>query len=495
MHLRMNEATRTLASILFLLALSTSYTAVFSQTMSVSSPISIPSAYGNYHPQITMTNDAVPAVIWTSSTLKNLYFAKHDGGSDFNTPIQLNPPGFLVQSYTWSGPDLAKWQDNLYVVFKAIGYSTGHIYVVKSTDSGETFGDTVRVDDLADGFPQYPDIAVFNDTIFVTFMDHDAAGLNPQYVVTRSVDGGVTFASNVDAGTLLGDEACDCCQPEIIVNDKYVIVYFRNNASNIRDTKAVISFDRGATFSNIISVDDHLWNTFSCPSTGPDALFSALDTVISGYKSEVLGEAKIFLNEYDLAADSTLRTIELSIGTGSSPNYPQLSYSNGNLGAVWEGQDGDPEVFFNWSSTGVQGLSPANTINVTNAPGAQTKPDICYGNGEFHVVWAEGGSSGIKYVTISEALSVNLQEDLPAINILPNPVISDLRLRIESGAAELLTAAIFDSKGAHVCTWAIPKSTNAQINFDKDLSALKSGLYFLNITDGNGSTSQKFIKL
>lgn len=490
----MKKAIRTLSSTLFLLSFCASYMPALSQTMSVSTPISIPSAYGNYHPQISMTNDAVPAVIWTSSMLKNLYFAKHDGVSNFNTPIQLNPSGFLVQSYTWSGPDLAAWNDNMYVVFKANGYSMGHIYLVKSTDNGDSFGDTVRVDNLANGFPQYPDIAVFNDTVFVTFMDHDAAGLNPQYVVARSVDGGLTFEPNVDAGALLGDEACDCCQPEIIVNNKYVMVYFRNNASNIRDIKAVISMDRGATFSNVISVDDHLWNTFSCPSTGPDAIFTGLDTAISVYKSEVLGEAKVYLNEYNLATDSALHSIELSTGTGNNPNYPQVSYDNGNLGVVWEANSGDPEVFFNWSSNGALGLDSANTINVTNASGAQTKPDICHGNGKFHVVWAEGGSSGIKYVTISEALSINLEEAYPTINIFPNPVVGYLRLGLESAIKEPLTAVIFDSRGAVIDTWIIPKSAKSLGYFDKDLSELQSGLYFLNITDGTVSISQKFIK-
>ena len=117
----------------------------------------------------------------------------------------------------------------------------------------------MRVDNLSSGFGQYPDIAVLNDTVWVTFMDHDASGLNPQYVVAKSVDGGLTFSSEVVAGEIYGDEACDCCQPELIVNEDYVIVYFRNNDNNIRDIKGVISYDRGDVFTDFFSVDDHLW--------------------------------------------------------------------------------------------------------------------------------------------------------------------------------------------------------------------------------------------
>ena len=43
-------------------------------------------------------------------------------------------------------------------------------------DNGMSFGDTVRVDSLSTGYANYPDVAVSNDTVFVTFMDHDAGG-------------------------------------------------------------------------------------------------------------------------------------------------------------------------------------------------------------------------------------------------------------------------------------------------------------------------------
>jgi len=155
---------------------------VQAQSFNVSPPTSLPSAYGNYHPQVEMTNDNRAVVLWTSTTLKNVYFAKHNGVDDFATPIQINPAGFTVQSYNWSGPDMAMWDDDIYIVFKAAGYMSGHVYLVKSTDNGDTFGDTVRIDNLAAGFPQYPDVAVYNDTVFVTYMDHDASGLDPQYV-------------------------------------------------------------------------------------------------------------------------------------------------------------------------------------------------------------------------------------------------------------------------------------------------------------------------
>src|SRR5690606_33611640 len=96
-------------------------------------------------------------------------------------------------------------------------------------------------------------------------------GTNPQYVLTRSFDGGLTFDTPVDASALLGNEACDCCQPEIVVDANKVMIFFRNNVSNTREIKSVISYDRGATFTDWISVDDHNLVLASCPSSGADA--------------------------------------------------------------------------------------------------------------------------------------------------------------------------------------------------------------------------------
>jgi len=478
--------------LLSILALTAIASIATSQTFNISDEIALPSAYGNYHPQIEITNDALPGILWSSTSLDNIYFAKHNGVDDFDTPVQVNPSGTNTQVYNWSGPDLASWGDNLYITYKAAGYMTGPIYLVKSTDNGISFGDTVRVDNLTTGFANYPDVAVYNDTVFVTFMDHDAAGLDPQYVVARSTDGGATFGPAVDAGILLGDEACDCCQPEIVANDKYVIMYFRNNASNIRDVKAVVSYDRGATFSNVISVDDHLWSIMSCPSTGPDARIQG-DTMISVYKSEVAGDAKVYLNEYDLALDSSMNTVELSKGSIGNANYPQVAYSGMNMGAVWESLDNSTDVFFNWSTTGSTGFDSLNIMNVTAASGVQSKPDIIYGNGVYHVIWAEGGAGGVKYVQIGEGVNVpeNILEN--AIQLYPNPVENILNIQLEVPTAGLASVNVLDLQGKLVSSRQIMASENVNL-MKYDLSTLTSGTYFVEVQFGGYSWTKELIK-
>ena len=433
--------------------------------------------FGNYHPQIEIANDNAPLILWTNQIEKSILITKPNGVG-FSVPLQLNPSGLQVQSYNWSGADLATWEDNVYVVFRSHGYETGHIYLVKSTDNGETFGDTVRVDHLSTGFGQYPDVAVYNDTVYVTFMDHDAGGSNPQYVLARSVDGGATFEAEVVAGAIIGDEACDCCQPEIVVNDRYVVVSLRNNENNIRDIKAVISYDRGASFSSWFSVDDHQWYINSCPSTGPDSRVTEDRRILTTYRSYVNNVPQVFLNEYHLDLGLSISMNLISSSQTPNSNYPQLAYSNGNLGMVWEGLGQGSDVFFLGSNSGVMGIDTSSIMNLTGM-GTQTKPDIAFDGSKYHVVYAN--TQQLDYLTLEEPTGLIDYNNPGGIQFSPNPTTGSVTAEGFEGLIY-----IYNGMGSLIHT-----SSTSTIDF----SPFPKGIYFIKATDllGNAST-HKLIK-
>jgi hypothetical protein len=406
----------------------------YAQTYTASAPVSLGSGFGYNHPQIEIANDGNPLVLWTDYANLNINLARHNGTGGFNTPVQLNPPGLEVQSYNWSGPDLSIDGNNVYVVFSSNGYEAAHIYVVKSTDNGLTFGDTVRVDNLTAGFGQFPDIVALNDTLWVTFMRHDAGGLNPRYVVCRSTDGGASFSNDVAAGEILVGEACSCCQPEIIANEDRVILFFRNNASNIREIKGVISTDRGESFTEWISVDDHNFYLNGCPSTGPDARFLTRDTCIAIYRTIVNSSVRIYAHEYDLGANSSIGEVQItpSGATSFSLNYPQIATSNGLIGAVWESSGNGTDVFFNASSSGIGGLNPANAINISDLAGTQFRADIAISNGLFHMIYSDMPDADIKYVQITSLAGIPDDEQRMSISAYPNPATDVLNVSIRS---------------------------------------------------------------
>jgi hypothetical protein len=457
------------------------------QDFLTTTPIKVAGGSGNHHPQVELIEAGRVGVTWTSNGSKNVYFAKHNGLDGFDSPVQLNPDGMDVQSYDWSGPDFAVEGDNVYVVFRSYGYETGHIYIVKSTDKGETFGDTVRVDYLDAGFGQYPDLAVFNDTVYVTFMNHDDGGANPSYDVVRSVDGGLTFEEEVTAASIIEGESCDCCQPEIIVNEEKLVLFFRNNDENIRDIKGVISTDRGASFTDWISVDDHNWYIEACPSTGPDAHFISDSKVVASYKSEVAGEGKVFLNVYDLEADVSTDLVEIygTSGTAGSLNYPQVCYDDEVIGVVWEdGATGSSiDVFFNQSSATSIDFNPDNAINLTALAAVQSKPDITLENGVYHVVYADATDFSVYYIQIAQANSI--QES--ALEFEVSQTTDQITVKYDG--LESVQITITDLHGRIITETRMNSQT---LNFETN--SWDSGVYFITLISGESRSVKKIVK-
>jgi hypothetical protein len=456
------------------------------QDFVATSPVTVAAGYGNYHPQAEILGDGEIGVIWTNSSTNSLYFSKRTGADTFGTPIQLNPAGLEVQDYNWSGADLCAWGNNVYVAFRSLGYETGHIYLVKSTDNGLSFGDTVRIDSLDGYYTQYPDVAVYNDTVFVAHMRHGFTVMDPQYYVSRSVDGGMTFETEVDVTGWLGLEACDCCQPEIIVDAERVIVYYRENDLDTRDIKAVVSHDRGATFTEYLNIDDHNWTIAACPSTGPDARFYSDDIALSVYRTTVSGTTKVFLEEFNVETGTSVSTTDIymdgALNTGI--NYPQLAVSGNLVGLVWEGLGSSTDVFFNGSATGAAGISAANAINVTDETGSQSKPDLVYANGAFHVFYSELSGAEVRYRRIT-ALNTTAEQPGVQLALFPNPVTGEV---IISGYEGEITLTIYATDGTVISQQMLAGSTKA------DLSHLAPGVYFFSLAFEDHSEVHRVIK-
>jgi hypothetical protein len=463
---------------------------LFGQDFQATSPVTVASGYGNYHPQVEVLGDGQLGIIWTDASLNNLHFSKRTAPEVFSAPIQLNPVGTEVQDYNWSGPDLSVWGDNVYVVYHDLGFDDGHVYLVKSDDSGVTFGDTTRVDFLTDAYAQFPDVAVYNDTVFVVFMEHGLLTMNPQMVLARSTDGGQTFEPHVDVSGWVGFEVCDCCQPEIIVDENRVIVFYRENDANTRDVKAAISYDRGATFTQYIQPDDHGWTIAACPSTGPDARFLENGNPVSIYRTTVSAVPKIYVNEYDLVNDNTVNEVEIFMD-GVAPsgiNYPQISVDGSLIGIVWEGLGSSTDVFFNGSTTGVDNLLPANAINVTNTNGSQSKPDLVALNSSFHIVYSQLTGAEVKYVSVQATSSIATESKQP-FTFYPNPTNENVRVDLADSGIKSGKISVTDLSGRVVFEMSFSDVLVTIPSMD-----LTAGMYQVQIVGNDQILEFRFIK-
>ncbi|UKN03369.1 T9SS type A sorting domain-containing protein [Paracrocinitomix mangrovi] len=460
------------------------------QTFSTNTPINVATGMGNYHPELELLSDGTPVVLWTDINSFNLYFAKHNGVDAFDTPIQLNPTGTDVQAYTWSGPGMEIEGNNIYVAYHSYGVQTGHIYFTKSTDNGANWSDTVRVDNVADGYAQFPDIAVFQDTLWVVLLDHDASGLNPHYRVTRSTDGGATWEPDVLASELWPGESCDCCEPEIIVDAERVIIVTRNNDNNVREMKATVSYDRGQTFTDTYSVDDHGWTIASCPSVGADADFLSATHSVTTYRTMVGTDPKIFLVDYDLEGDSIYSEVDVYAASSANTilNYPQLDYANGVLGIAWESVGNGIDVYINASSVGVDGIDPNNAFNLTDVTGTQNKPSIAVGTDVFHIAYMDSDGNNVKYVQASYLAGTATENLAAQISVYPIPAEDKVTISFVNEEQNSFTIDVFDMTGR-----VIEQITGNGNQVILDCQNYQSGTYLFNLNLNNQLNQGRFV--
>jgi len=154
---------------------------------------------------------------------------------------------------------------------------------------------------------------------------------------------------------------------------------------------------------------------------------------------------------------------------------------------VWQQtMSGQSEILFSWSTTGVQGLSAPDTVNV-DLSGAQKTADIAYSNGAFHIIWSETGLGQVRYRKALIATTVGILPVTGADERVfpwPNPAHVTINIPLY-----YLTADVRDAEGRLVMRNA-PLSGGLL-----DLSSLPTGPYTLELTAADKSRAVgRFVK-
>ncbi|MFX1577314.1 MAG: sialidase family protein [Promethearchaeota archaeon] len=118
-----------------------------------------------------------------------------DYGVTWTPSILVNPTYSFVDSITVVNTDS---QQNIYVAYSAgvnVDPEYLEIYVVKSTDGGQTWGTPVRVNDVTTGMQRMVEMYITDDdAIHVAWLDSRFSEWNIFY--SSSIDGGASFSAN-----------------------------------------------------------------------------------------------------------------------------------------------------------------------------------------------------------------------------------------------------------------------------------------------------------
>jgi len=139
------------------------------------------------------------------------------------------------------------------------------IWYAASEDDGQTFKPAQLVAAEPEGEVAMVQVALDDDgNPFLTWLNES------KLKFARSHDQGLTFSEAIS----IGDGSCECCQPQLIVHGKNVHIAYRslepgNDKGDIRDIVMIHSKDGGETFQSVTRVGDAHWYLPACPIAGP----------------------------------------------------------------------------------------------------------------------------------------------------------------------------------------------------------------------------------
>lgn len=442
------------------------------------------SASGNAHPRIATDRNGNPLVLWNHNSMA--MFSRWSGAA-FTTPVMLNPMTMTVAGADWMGPDIAAHGDTVYVVFKQSpeGDVGSHIYCTRSVNGGMTFASPVQVDNINDSICRFPTITT--DDIgnpIIGFMKFDPAFGDARWVVVNSNDFGNTFSADAKASGWSDANAtvCDCCPGAIACSGNTVAMLYRDNKSDIRDSWAGISNDKGSTFMGGMNIDMLNWNLNACPSTGPDGVIIG-DTLYSTYTNGASGKSLVYFNKSSISSMTGSMAIPLTgtITGLTQQNYPRIATDGTALGIVWKQVvNGNDQCLLRFTNNITNGLpTPYDTVDLSNIENA----DVAISKGNIYVVWQDNGSGTVKYRkgTFTQATGIEESIAQQGFSIFPNPSTGLVNIVSENTIDEitvtnLLGQTIYQAKA---------NEKNVSLHIDK------AGIYFVSIRSSNKMETQK----
>lgn len=461
----------------------------FSQTINWSAEQTVANGntYGYVRPRIVTTTGNIPVVMWGGGINGEPLYVARWNGAGFGTPVPVTPANVDPFIVTWAGADIAAYGNDVYVVFKREPEMSNNIYIVKSSDGGVTWSDTVRVDGTVGPYDRFPTVAVNSSgNPYVMFMTFDMSWLSATYVVARSTDGGQTFNTPVPVSTLGGSDVCDCCPGYIIADGNNVATAWRRNNSNIRDMWAGISTDNAITFPAGMDVDNTNWMLSSCPSSGPHPYLDT-DSLFTVFMSGASGDNRVYINTKNITNQMNGYT---SMLLGSAPsaaiqNYPFTDGNKDTIATVWQQSlSGNTDVYFAWSVTGSEALVNSGTV-LNNNPGLMQNPHIAYENGIFHVVFVDATNGNVIYKRgtfmpngIAEANTVH------SLKVFPNPSHENVTLDLSEFEKENALIRLTDVTGKIIHEFNSAGSTRFV------LPQQTPGIYFAEVIEQNAPVSR-----
>ena len=436
-------------------------------------------------PRVNLLDDGTVVVVWgESSNPSRIWCCRLENGQ-FSPPVSVLATAPAPSLFGFGGFDVAVFGQKIFVVFERSGSG---VSVSRSEDGGASFLSPVKVSTATVG--GYATLASLtadeSGNIFVDYIQEKSDTATHQ--ICRSIDGGLTFSSPVEASAPVeGTKVCECCIGASLASQGSVWLAFRNNNANIRDHWVSRSTDLASTFDTATDVDDSDWAINVCPISSPRIARTG-DSLIVVWKTGAGGGSKVFastLHGSTMAAGQQIRLGDAD-HLSENQNQPDIVAVGDTLGIVFQE---NKRLAFAFSTSGLAGLV-GNYAYFAETGQELRAPVLAFRDGSFHLVYVNAASGEVIYRRGAIVPTVRVSENeslVSSVSVFPNPNSGGF-FGLKSEASDLVACSVFDVFGKCLDT----KKLDGRLS-KMDLTWLPPGVYHLKIRTERGEVGRKLM--
>ena len=285
-------------------------------------------------------------VVWMEDNLENkqIWFRKStDSGITFDQPLHLSSGHRIRDSIIPMA--IAAFGNDVYVVWRQLveDGKTGSVLLKASTDTGNTFGETMEISDNA-VYSTSPKVAASNNNVYVVWdvrhSEGEKSNKSEGVFFAQSSNNGATFGNETK---LNGNKEFGEAQVAAHLNRVYVAwagsVY--NPQQSISDISLTFSFNNGNTFAETILI-----NTGFMDSENVE-LATTKGRIDAVWQDRITGNGEIFHKRSLNNEPAFLKAARNLSNTEGLSECPSIAVSGNTTYVVWEDSTyGNHEIFF-----------------------------------------------------------------------------------------------------------------------------------------------------
>jgi hypothetical protein len=254
-------------------------------------------------------------------------------------------------------PEIALYNNNVYVVWSDDSTGNGDIYFKRSGDNGTTFDSTNNISENNTGTSSTPQLAANSGNVHIIWTDTSSGSSEINY--RQSVDGGAQFEGVRELSKTRSIDGEFSRFPQIMTSGDNVFVAWQDSFNRGNEIFFRASADQGSKFTGIKNLSRNNTGDSISPRIAAIA-----NSVFVGWSDTSAGKSEILLRS-SVDSGNTFRGIKNVSWSGGNSYDPQIAVSRNNLYALWEDDSQGGLTFdltFRGSSDGGQNFNDKQNL-------------------------------------------------------------------------------------------------------------------------------------